>query len=117
MNSVSRVRAIRFTTLPSVISQGPKTIRIFVNNPTISFDDAGSLEPAHEAELTEAQVSGKEALQLRFVRFQAVTSISIFVKDNQEGGDITRIDKIELIGSEVNHTDVGKLDRGGHDHE
>lgn len=116
MNSVSRIRAIRFTTLPSEISKAPKTIKIFVNKPNLGFDDVDT-EAAHEETLTEAQASGKEAVQLRFVRFQQTSSISIFVKDNQGGDDLTRIDKIELIGMSVDFTDVSKIDREPHSHD
>lgn len=77
MIAVSRVRAIRFTTLPSAIAQAPKTIRVFVNNPSLGFDDADSLEAAYEVELSPAQASGAEAVQLRFVRFQTVSTLSV----------------------------------------
>jgi hypothetical protein len=106
MNQVIRIKAIRLTTLATSLLCAPKTIRLFVNNVTMGFDDAESLEPAQEVILTEAQAKGEEAIQLRFVRFQSVTALSIFVLDNQDGGDVTRIDKIELIGVGVDTSDM-----------
>lgn len=112
MHQAIRLRAIRFTTVPSALAQAPKKIRLFVNNRSIGFDDAESLEPAQELELTSAQSSGTEAVHLRFVRFQKVNVLSIFVVDNQEGGEVTRVDKIELIGSTAENMDMAKWSKG-----
>ncbi|KAL8286499.1 hypothetical protein RQP46_004516 [Phenoliferia psychrophenolica] len=117
MNQSTKIRAIRFTTLPSVAAQAPKTIRLFVNKANLGFDDAESEEPAQELVLTEAQARGDEAVQLRFVRFQNVSVLSIFVQDNQEGEDVSRIDKLELLGLMVEGTDMSQLAKGEHDHD
>lgn len=77
MNQSVRIRAIRLSTLPSSFAQAPKTLRLFVNSPTLGFDDAESLEPAQEVEVTEKQAKGEESIQLRFVRFQSVASLSV----------------------------------------
>lgn len=77
MNQSIRLRAIRFTTLPSVIASAPKKIRLFINNRNLGFDDAESLEPTQEIELTKEQASGAEAVQLRFVKFQTVGVLSV----------------------------------------
>ena len=111
MNQSIRLRAIRFTTLPSVIDQAPKKIRLFLNNRNLGFDDAESLEPAQEIELTKAQGSGVEAVQLRFVKFQTVQTLAIFVENNQGGGDVTRIDKLELIGTNGETSDWSNFNK------
>ncbi|KAM0788507.1 hypothetical protein ACM66B_001638 [Microbotryomycetes sp. NB124-2] len=106
-----KVRAIRFKTVASRLSQAPKTVKVFVNqgaNP-ISFEDAESLEPAQEIVLTEEQAKGQEAVQLRFVRFQNVNTLSIFVADNQGEEDTTRIDSLDLIGLANQGTDMSAL--------
>ncbi|KAK4058505.1 hypothetical protein OIO90_000667 [Microbotryomycetes sp. JL221] len=106
-----KLRAIRFTTVASKIAQAPKTVRIFVNagaNP-LSFDDAESLEPAQEIVLTEEQAKGAEAVQLRFVRFQNVNTLSIFVADNQGEEETTRIDRLDLLGAHIQGTDMSAL--------
>lgn len=77
MNQSVRIRAIRLSTLPSSFAQAPKTLRLFVNNPTLGFDDAESLEPAQEVEVSEKQARGEESIQLRFVRFQSVATLSV----------------------------------------
>ncbi|ODN75241.1 thioredoxin [Cryptococcus amylolentus CBS 6039] len=79
-------------------SQAPKTIKLFINQPNIGFDEADSLTPAQEIELTADQVKG-DKIELRFVRFQNVRSLHILVKDNQEVEETTRIDSIDLFGA------------------
>ncbi|SCV67450.1 BQ2448_5061 [Microbotryum intermedium] len=112
-----RIRAIRFKTVASKLGHAPKKIRLFVNaGATLTFDDAESLEPAQELELTEKQAKGEEAVQLRFVRFQNVTLLSIFVAGNQGDEDVTRLDGLELIGASIDGTDMSALQKGD-DHE
>ncbi|KDE07093.1 hypothetical protein MVLG_02663 [Microbotryum lychnidis-dioicae p1A1 Lamole] len=113
-----RIRAIRFKTISSKLSQAPKKIRLFVNaGSTLTFDDAESLEPAQEIELTEKQAKGEEAVQLRFVRFQNVTLLSVFVASNQGDEEVTRLDGLELIGASIDGTDMSALSKGDdHDH-
>ncbi|GAA5953106.1 hypothetical protein JCM3765_007410 [Sporobolomyces pararoseus] len=102
INQSIKLRALRFTTLST--ASAPKSIRLFVNKSSTGFDEAESQEPAQEFELTEAQASGKEAVQLRFVRFQNVSHLSIFVASNQGEEDVTRIDKLDLIGVPIEGT-------------
>ncbi|GAA5832691.1 hypothetical protein JCM3766R1_004300 [Sporobolomyces carnicolor] len=104
INQSIKLRALRFTTLPSASKSAPKSIRLFVNQASVGFDEAESHEPAQALELTEAQASGQEAVQLRFVRFQNVSHLSIFVASNQGEEDVTRIDKLDLIGVPIEGT-------------
>ncbi|GAA6058788.1 hypothetical protein JCM10212_001904 [Sporobolomyces blumeae] len=103
-NSSIKLRALRLTTSASSLKSAPKSIRLFVNQPSLGFDEAESLEPAQEVELTENQARGDEAVQLRFVRFVNVSHLSIFVASNQGGEDVTRIDKLDLIGVPIEGT-------------
>lgn len=79
-------------------SQAPKTVKLFINQPNIGFDDAENEAPAQELILTPEQVKG-DKIQLRFVRFQNVRSLHILVKDNQENEETTRIDSIDVYGA------------------
>ncbi|KAI5474176.1 thioredoxin family protein [Pseudohyphozyma bogoriensis] len=113
----ARIRAIKFTTVGSAFAQAPKSVKLFVNKPTLGFDDAESQEAAQELELSEKQAKGEEAIQLRFVRFQNVTCLSVFVSANQGDEDVSRIDKLEIIGTLVDGTDMSQLSKGDdHDH-
>lgn len=109
-----KLRALRFTTVSSKLQHAPKTVKIFVNAPGVDFDSAdGGAEAAQEVALDEAQARGDKVVELRFVRFQNVKHLAIFVVDNQGGEDVTRIDKLELVGLAVegtNMSDLKKLD-------
>ncbi|ETW85649.1 thioredoxin-like protein [Heterobasidion irregulare TC 32-1] len=98
-NQVVRVRSIVIQS--SILAQAPKSIKLFVNRPSLGFDDvedAQEPEAAQVLELTEEQVKEGKPIQLRFVRFQAVNSLHIFVASNQGGEDETRIDAVDVFG-------------------
>ena len=62
------------------LAHAPKLIKIAVNNPNIGFEDIESAnEPqvAQVLELTEEQVTNGSPVPLRFVRFQAVSSLHV----------------------------------------
>ena len=79
-------------------SQAPKTIKLFINHLSLDFNDAETLDPAQELELSEEDIRGNK-VELRFVRFQNVRSLHILVKDNQENEETTRIDSIDVFGT------------------
>jgi hypothetical protein len=90
--------ALRFKTAESSLDSAPKTIKIFSDTLSLGFDEAASQPASQEFTLTKDQASGKELVMLRFVKFQKINAISIFVVDNQEGGDVTRLDRLDIYG-------------------
>lgn len=121
INQSIKLKAVRFTTLSSSLQFAPRTLKLYVNQPSVDFDS--SLEPAQELVLDEEQAKGLKAVELRYVRFQRLNHLSvrsypllrpcfrfarrrltpwsspqIFVVDNQGNEEISRIDKLELIG-------------------
>ncbi|ESK90059.1 thioredoxin-like protein 1 [Moniliophthora roreri MCA 2997] len=93
-------------------SKAPKLIKLTVNKPSLGFDDvADAKEPAVAQifELSEEDVKGKP-IQLRFVRFQSVNSLHIFVASNQGDEEETIINAIDVIGVPVETTkDLSRL--------
>jgi len=90
----------------------PKTLCLFINQPhTMDFDQAAGQHPVQMIELTQADVSKETFIELKYVKFQNVSNLQIFVKDNQAGSDLTRIDSLQLFGSAVNVTDMNEFKR------
>jgi len=75
----------------------PKTIKVFQNKNHIGFSEAEDEEPTQVLNLTEDHLKGK-AYELRFVKFQSVTTLQLFVEDNF-GAEVTKISRIEFLGA------------------
>ena len=86
----------------------PKTVKIFVNKPNLSFDNCGKKATATLA-LTQAQVASGEVIELDFTQFQNVRVVSFFVDDNQGGGEVTNVSKIVVNGTPVHTTNMSEL--------
>merc|ERR1712059_32368 len=92
--------------------RGPKNLRIFINQPnTLDFDKAMGAEPVQGIELSPTQLENGSIIPLKFVKFQNVQNIQFFIKDNQEGGDITRLDYLGLIGTPISTTNMDDFKR------
>jgi len=91
--------------------KGPKTLRVFQNQPnTLDFDGATSMEAAQDVILTEKQLQG-DIIPLKFVKFQNVSNIQFFFKDNQCGGEVTQIDYFSVIGTPIDTTNMKDFKR------
>ncbi|KXN90451.1 Chitin synthase regulatory factor 3 [Leucoagaricus sp. SymC.cos] len=106
-NQAVRIRSLVLTTKESSLSQAPKDIKLVVNRRSIGFEDVeDATEPAvaQIIELSEEQVKAGKPIPLRFVRFQNVNSLTIFVESNQGEEDESRIDAIDVFGIPVEAT-------------
>lgn len=81
-------------------TQRPSKIKVWANTTgTIAFEDAAAGDGAlHEAEISSYDENGWAEVQLRFVRFQNVGSLLIFI-DGEEEDESTSIQKIAIVGS------------------
>ncbi|KAJ2765018.1 hypothetical protein IWQ56_004265 [Coemansia nantahalensis] len=104
--------------LKAPADRAPKTIRIFVNRTDIGFDDAESTPATQEIEMTEAMYESGGVVNLRYVRFQNVDSLSIFVADNLAGDDVTAISQIAFIGTPLDSANMSGISKSedGHAH-
>jgi len=91
---------------------GPKSVKLFINQPhTLDFDSASSMEPVQMLELTKDELKDGAVIPLKYVKLQNVTSLTLFVKDNQNGDDTTQIDHLSIIGSPVGTTNMSEFKR------
>jgi len=107
-NQTVRVRSIVLQTADG--EQAPRTIKLLTNHPALGFEDVeNDGDVAQTIELTPEQVREGLRVPLRYVRFQAVNSLHIFVESNQGGAEQTRIDAVDFFGIPV----VGVRDLSG----
>lgn len=52
-----------------------------------------------------------EPINLRYVKFQNVQNIQLFIKDNLSGGEVSQIDHLAIIGSPISTTNMGDFKR------
>ncbi|KAJ3181801.1 hypothetical protein HDU87_000819 [Geranomyces variabilis] len=114
-NQAVKLHSIKI--IPESIEKAPKTIRTFVNPPAIiGFDDADSVEPIETIELTEKDYDSGAIIPLRFVKYQSVHNVNIFVKDNIGGGEVTAIKQLIFYGTPVETTKMSDLKKAEHEH-
>lgn len=94
----------------------PKTIKLFTNRPhNLGFEEADDIDPTQTIEIGEADwnSNGTANLPLRFVRFQNISSLVIFVADGDGDGEKVRLDRVRLIGESGEKREMGKLEKIG----
>lgn len=107
----SQVVKIHSIKIKAPKDKGPKTLKLFINQPkTLDFDSATSNQPVQQIELTEKDLDGTP-VNLRFVKFQNVQNLQIFVQDNQNDEESTQITHLALIGSPILTTNMNELKR------
>jgi len=112
-NQTVRVRSLMLKSLDA--QQGPKDVKLMINNSSAGFDDfETATEPAvaQAIQFSEDDVREGKAVNLRFVRFQSVKVLSIFIASNHGDSEQTRIDAVDISGLPVQTTkDLSGLKR------
>lgn len=90
----------------------PRSLKIFINQTrSMDFDEAERCEATQSLQLTPEELTDESSIQLRYVKFQHVNNVTVFVKDNQGGEDTTRICYLSFIGTTVQATNMGDFKR------
>jgi hypothetical protein len=92
----------------------PAHIKLYINRPRIlGFDDAEDVQSTQHFTLTEKDwdpKTGTAKLELRFVKFQNVSSLVVFVVESEGDNEKVRIDRIRIIGETGEKRD-GKIEK------
>ncbi|OCU02656.1 hypothetical protein XELAEV_18008420mg [Xenopus laevis] len=92
--------------------QGPKYVKIFINLPrSMDFDEAMRSEPTQAVELSADDIKEDSIVPLRYVKFQNVNSVTLFVQSNQGDEEATRIAYLTFIGTPVQATNMNDFKR------
>jgi len=80
----------------------PDRIRLFVNEPNLSFEDVEDATPAQSTSLSEQDPATEGdnvfKIQLKATKFHKVGSVSLYVENNIGGQEKTRVRRIRFIG-------------------
>lgn len=99
------------------IPMRPRTFRLYTNRSNnLGFDEADDEPAAQEIVLKPTDWDAATAtakLELRFVKFQNVTSFVLFVVDGEGDGEKVRVDRIRVIGESGEKRAMGKLEKIG----
>ncbi|KAG9451914.1 hypothetical protein H6P81_004818 [Aristolochia fimbriata] len=87
---------------------GPRSVKLFANKEHMGFSNVSDYPPSDSITLTPDDLKGKP-VTLKYVKFQNVRSLTIFIEDNQSGSDLTKVQKIALYGTTVETTDMKGL--------
>ncbi|XP_061973160.1 PITH domain-containing protein At3g04780-like isoform X1 [Populus nigra] len=87
---------------------GPKTVKLFSNKEHMGFSNVNDYPPSDTVVLSPDTLKGKPVV-LKYVKFQNVSSLTIFIEDNQLDSEITKVQKIALFGTTVETTDMKSL--------
>eukprot|EP00035_Acanthoeca_spectabilis_P021426 m.438129 g.438129 ORF g.438129 m.438129 type:complete len:304 (-) comp18197_c0_seq1:47-958(-) len=109
IHSIAFRCAVNAATAPD--ASGPKTIKLFVNQQAIDFDDAESQAPIQVLEISAEQLESGEPVPLKYVKFQNVNTLSIFLQDNQGETETTALTQISLYGQPRDKTNMTEFKR------
>jgi len=98
-------------------SHAPKIIKLYANCLMLGFDETDSVQETQLIELEEKDLAENAVVPLRFVKWQNVRSVVIFVGNNQGDEETTKIEQLIFIGSPIETTKMSDLKKIGHDHD
>jgi hypothetical protein len=97
----------------------PKRVDLFINRShNLGFEEAEDIPATQSVELSPESWNPDTktaVIETRFVKFQHVSSLVIFVVDAEGDGERTRIDRIRIVGESGEKRMPGKLQKIGDD--
>lgn len=122
--STLKIHTVHITSFPSSSSADsdevpmrPRTIKLYTNRAhNLGFEEADDIPPTQVIEIQKGdwdEKTGTAKLELRFVKFQNVTSVVLFVVDGDGDSEKVRLDRVRFIGESGSKRDMGKLEKIG----
>jgi len=95
-----------------VDESAPLTVKLFANGVNLSFENCEDLKPTQEFQLAPADLATDAMTKLYAVKFQRVSSLTIFIEDNN-GADATKLSSLKLFGTTVIGTNMAEFKKAG----
>uniref|UniRef100_A0A673INR2 PITH domain-containing protein n=1 Tax=Sinocyclocheilus rhinocerous TaxID=307959 RepID=A0A673INR2_9TELE len=106
------VKLFSLKLLAAELAQAPKSVKIFINLPrSLGFDDAERSEATQALDLSEEDYKDDGLIPLRYVKFQNVNSVTLFIKSNQGDEETTKVNYLTFIGTPVQATNMSDFKR------
>ncbi|KAF3483830.1 thiol-disulfide exchange intermediate [Arthroderma uncinatum] len=116
-----KIHSLHITSLPPYSDDDeapmrPKTIKLFTNHShIIGFEDADDITPVQTCEISPKDwdpKTGTAKVELRYVKFQRVSSLVVYFVDGDGDGEKIRVDRLRLMG-EKGEKREGTLEKVG----
>ena len=116
-----KIHSLHITSIPpkdeDEAPMRPKTLKLYTNRShNIGFDEADDVEPTQTTEIKPEdwdENTGTAKVELRFVKFQRVSSLVVYVVDGESDEEKVRIDRIRIVGEAGEKRAMGKLEKIG----
>ncbi|KAI9027964.1 PITH domain-containing protein [Hyaloraphidium curvatum] len=115
-NQTVRLHSLKFVPGQNV-NAAPKEIKTFINRLTLGFDDVDSIPETESLTLSENDFAPNSVTPLRFVRYQSVNSLILFIGSNQGDEESTVLKQLVIYGSPIETTKMSDLKKVDHDHD
>ncbi|CCG83499.1 Thioredoxin-like I protein Txl1 [Taphrina deformans PYCC 5710] len=100
------------------LNSAPSRLQIFANRPNIlSFDDVNSIAPTQTIDEITYDTNGVALVTLRFVKFQKVNNLVLFIEQNHGEQEVTSLFSIEFLGEVSPTNSSGVVQKIDHDHD
>ena len=115
-----KLHSLQITSIPPKDDEDvmrPKTLRLYTNRSTVlGFDEAEDTPATQTIEIKDGDwdaKTGTAKVELRFVKFQNISSMVVFVQDGDGEGEKVRLDRVRLFGESGEKRAMGKLEKIG----
>ncbi|KAJ5701761.1 hypothetical protein N7488_009309 [Penicillium malachiteum] len=124
-NSTLKVHSLHITSFADAdvdenddeVPMRPKTVSLYTNRShVLGFDEAEDIPAVQTVEIKAEDwdaKTGTAKVDLRFVKFQNVTSLVVFFVDGDGKSEKLRVDRVRIIGDAGEKRDMGKLEKIG----
>lgn len=93
---------------------GPLTVHLFANtNGSLSFSNVEDMKATQTLNMTQEDLQADSITNLYQVKFQRVSSLTIFIEDNQENEESTHLSKLRLFGCPIAGTNMAEFKKVG----
>eukprot|EP00531_Pseudo-nitzschia_arenysensis_P013549 CAMPEP_0116132724 /NCGR_PEP_ID=MMETSP0329-20121206/9711_1 /TAXON_ID=697910 /ORGANISM="Pseudo-nitzschia arenysensis, Strain B593" /LENGTH=184 /DNA_ID=CAMNT_0003627279 /DNA_START=54 /DNA_END=608 /DNA_ORIENTATION=+ len=110
-----KVHSIKFTEFNngSDPEQNPTRVLLFVNRNNLGFEDIEDVDPTTTIELTSEDLKeNADNILLKYVNYQRVKTITLFVEDNN-GGEVSALGGLKFFGKPVATTNMDDFKKQG----